>query len=66
MADPDLQLTGGGHLDPEIRGEGLNFYQPFGTKFGLKIRRELGPLSPSPGSATSILLITIVLQKVLS
>ena len=43
MADPDLQIKeGGGHLDPEIRGEGArpqkNFFPPFGPHFGLKIR----------------------------
>ena len=36
MTDPGLQIRGDGHLDPEIRGDGLkkNFSQ-----FGLKIGR---------------------------
>ena len=54
VADPDLQIKGGGgHPDPEIRGgPGLqkNFFRPFGPQFGLKIR---GP-DPSPGSATVV------------
>ena len=41
MADPDLQIRGGGrgvgHPDPEIRGDGLpkNFFRPFGPDFGV-------------------------------
>ena len=57
MADPYLQLGGGGgHPDPEIRGgEGVlqkKKFPPFGPQFGLKIRRGRRPLGPSPGSAT--------------
>ena len=43
MADPDLEIRGGGggegggHPDPEIRGDGLpkNFFRPFGPDFGV-------------------------------
>ena len=54
MADSDLQIRGGGwgwrvadHSDPEIRRGGWarsekNFFYPFGTQFGLKIRRSGG------------------------
>ena len=50
MADPDLQIKGGGrrlgHSNPEIREEaGLKFFL-----FGLKIRGD-----PFPGSATDSL-----------
>ena len=45
VADPDLQIRGGGegggHPDPEIRGgPGLqkNFFRPFGPHFGRRIR----------------------------
>ena len=32
VADPDLQIRGGGHPNPEIRGGGLkkNFFDPSG------------------------------------
>ena len=57
MADPDLQIKGGGgHPVPEIRGgSGLKkmFFRPFGPQLGPKIR-ESGPLGPSPESATAI------------
>ena len=45
MADPDLQIRGGGgdHPDPEIRG---------GPHFARKIRGEPGFPGPSPGSTT--------------
>ena len=49
MADPDLQIRGGGgHPDPAIRGGWSQkvFFRPFGPQFGLKIR------VPSPESAT--------------
>ena len=59
MADPDLQIRGGGgggHPDPEIRGGGAGlkkkFFRPFGPHFGLQIRGEAGP---SPGSTTGSL-----------
>ena len=47
MADPDLQIKGGGsHPDPEMGGGGpslkKNFFQSFRPQFGLKIR-EGGP-----------------------
>ena len=50
MADPDLQIRGGGggHLDPEVRGSpGLKkiIFRPFGPQFGLKVRGA-GPLAP--------------------
>ena len=44
VADPDLQIRGGGgadHPDPEIRAEGVSkkiFFGPLGLSFGLKIR----------------------------
>ena len=50
MADPDLQIKGGGgHPDPEIRGGGLKtiFFQPFRPQFGPKIRGERAPQAPS-------------------
>ena len=48
VADPDLQMGGGGeggcgHLDPEIRGWGQSqkkFFRPFRPQFGLKIRKN--------------------------
>ena len=48
VADPDRQITGGGHPDPEIEGGGglkKSFLRPFGPQFGLKIRgsRALRP-----------------------
>ena len=56
MADPDLQIRGGGegHLDPEVRGSpGLKkiIFRPFGPQFGLKVRGA-GPPGPSSGSTT--------------
>ena len=51
MADPDLQIRGGGgHPDPEITG-GVSrriFFLPFGPHFGRKIRGGPGPLGPLP------------------
>ena len=59
MADPDLQIRGGGpdHPDPEIGSGGgavlINFFRPFGPQFGAKIREGgAGPPGPSPGSTT--------------
>ena len=41
MADPDLQIRGGGvgHPDHKIRGGGLKnfFFLPFGPQFGLEV-----------------------------
>ena len=40
VADPDLQIRGGGHPDPEIRGgPGVppNFFWPFRPHFGQKM-----------------------------
>ena len=53
VANLDLQIWGGGHLDPEVRGSSLRkiFFRPFGTHFGRKIR-EGRPPGPFPGSAT--------------
>ena len=65
MADPDLQIRmgvggGGGHPDPEIRKGGLKnfFFRPLRPQFSLKISGEGGggPLDPSPGSATVIVM----------
>ena len=52
MAEPDLEISGGG------RGAGLEkkIFLPFGPQFGLKIRGGPGPPDPpghSPGSATT-------------
>ena len=43
LANPDLQIRGGGHPDPEIKGGGgdrspKKFFPPFGRQFGLNIR----------------------------
>ena len=57
VADPDLQIRGGGgHPDPEISGGGLqkDFFLPFGPQFGLKIRGAPSPPGTSPRSATAI------------
>ena len=57
----------GGHLDPEISEEGpgvgggwalivglqKNFFGPFGSQFGLKIRGD-GHQDPSPESTTDL------------
>ena len=56
MADPDLQIGGGGGglPDPEIRGTRLGFqktfFRPFGAKFGLKMKGggAMGSPDPSP------------------
>ena len=53
VADPDLQMKGGGgHPDPEIRGGGAGlqkgFFQPFDPPFGLKIRGGPRPTRPLP------------------
>ena len=51
---PDLQIWGGGHPDPDIRGgeAGLitKTFRHFWPQFGLKIRGGPGPPGPSPGS----------------
>ena len=51
MADPDLQVRGGGgvggHPDPEIRGEEGKLFKPLGPQFSLKIRGR-----PSSGSVS--------------
>ena len=55
VADLDLQMReGGGHPDPKGGGDRSQktLCQPFGPQFGLNITGELGPLGPSPGSAT--------------
>ena len=41
VPDPDLEITGGGHPDPLIRGEG-----------GRSKNKGGGPTGPCPGSAT--------------
>ena len=51
MADPDLQIRGGGHLDPEIReGGGLKIF--FSALRALFWSKNKGGPGPSPGSAT--------------
>ena len=64
MADPHLQIGGGGgwgggNSDPEIREGPVSkkiLFWPFGPQFGLKIRAGRGKAgrraNPSPGSAT--------------
>ena len=55
MADPDLQMEGGGggegggHPDPEIRAGPVfkkQIFQPFGSQFGPKIRGAQAPWAP--------------------
>ena len=50
MADPDLQIRGGGgHPDPEIRGGDdlkKNYFRHLGPQFGLK-EKGGGPAGPS-------------------
>ena len=58
FADPNLQIRGPGHPDPEIRGMGRskkNFFSApkIGPQFGSKVRGA-GPPGPSPGSATDL------------
>ena len=52
VADPDLQIRGGGrgHSDPEIRGEGglKIFLRPFGAQFGLKKEAVRVPALDAP------------------
>ena len=61
VADPDLQIGGGGsHPDPDIRGGGggggggglspKKIFRPFRPHFGRKIRGDPGSPGPSPGS----------------
>ena len=53
LADPNLQIRGGGHPDPVIRGMGRSkniIFWPFGPQFGPKIRGGADPPGPSPGS----------------
>ena len=57
VADPDLQIRGPGHQDPDIRGGGAGSKKKisrlFWPQFGLKIRGARPP-GPSPGSATGL------------
>ena len=59
MADPDLQIRGGGHPDPDIRGGEAGLikkrFGPLWPQFGLKIRGHPsapGPLPGCPGVVT--------------
>ena len=58
MADPDLQIRGGGgHPDAEMGGGGgggkKTFFRHFGPQFSPKLRgRGAGPPDPSTGYAT--------------
>ena len=55
MPDLDLEIRGGSHPEPLIRGGGglqKKFFWPFGPQFGLKIGGDPAPLGPSPGSTT--------------
>ena len=56
MADSDLQIREGGHLDPTIRGAPVSPSKilPFGPYFGRKIRGGAGLPGPFPGSATAL------------
>ena len=71
VPDPDLEMGGGGArggpLDPEISGGGRspkNFFWPFRSQFGLKIRGGGGGAGPSLGSATKWQLLGIAFSKV--
>ena len=68
MPVPDLEIrgrgAGGGPPDPEISGGGAspkNFFRPFGSQFGLKIRGDPGL---SLVSATEWQLAGIAFSKV--
>ena len=78
MPVPDLEIrgrgAGGGPPDPEISGGGgrspKNFFRPFGSQFGLKIRGDPGPslVSPTewqlPGIAFSKVSLLLGIQTV--
>ena len=55
MADPDLEMGGGGRVIQTLRWGGRGG-RVFGPHFGLKIRwgGGPGPEGPSPGSTTEI------------
>ena len=56
VADPELQIRGGGgHPDPGIGGGGAvskKNFRPFGPQFGLKIKGSPSPPGSFPGSVT--------------
>ena len=56
MADPDLQMRGWGHPDPEMGGGGGGNKKNFLAKVWSKIK---GGAGPSLGSATAISLETL-------
>ena len=51
--DPDLQIRGAGHPDPEMEKDLKNifFFRPFGSQFSRKNIRE----APPPGTVTAML-----------
>ena len=66
MADPDLQIRGGGggHPDPEVKGGSLkrifsvfSFFCFFIFQFDVKIRGVWAPRGPSPGTAFDMYLL---------
>ena len=60
MVDPDLQIRGGGHPDPEIRGGPVNFFLAFQASFWSKNKGDGGraprapPLDPPPVLVTKL------------
>ena len=54
MPHPDLEIRGGSHPEPLIRGGGVSkkIFSALWPQFGLKIGGDPGPLGPSPGSTT--------------
>ena len=68
VANLDLQISGGGHLDPEVRGGGGGslrkmFFRPFGPHFGRRIRRA-GPRAPSLDPPLSVVAVVSVVCAV--
>ena len=58
VANPDLQISGGCGGGGGGGGLQRNFFRPIGPQFGLKIREEAGPPSPSPRSASAAYVMT--------
>ena len=70
VADPDLQIRGRpGHPDPEITGEGRGvkkeFFRPFGSQFGLKIRGDRAPRAPPLDLPLNVYGIQLIEKQVL-
>ena len=49
--DPDLQIRGTGHPDPEMGEDLYFFFRPFGSQFSRKL--DIGE-APSTGSVTAL------------